>query len=104
MKRIVFAVLGIMIIMGFSALAGKVDDEKAGGREDTASKISKVQTICPVMEGKINRELYVDIQGKRIYVCCQACIDKVKKDPETYIKKLEGEGVKIEEVVEKPSK
>ncbi len=51
--------------------------------------LEAVQTLCPVMGGKINKDLFVDVDGRRIYVCCKACIDEVKADPQKYIKKLE---------------
>ena len=54
------------------------------------------QTTCPVMGGKINKELYVDANGYRIYVCCKQCIAVVKADPEKYIKKLQDQGVELE--------
>lgn len=59
---------------------------------------SAEQTICPVMGGEINKELYVDHEGKRVYVCCQMCIGKVNKEPEKYISQLEKEGVELEVV------
>jgi YHS domain-containing protein len=43
------------------------------------------------MEGKrINRGLYVDYQGTRIYVCCNACVKAVEKNPGKYLTKLRG--------------
>mgnify|MGYP006295578071 CR=1 FL=1 len=55
--------------------------------------LTKYQQKCPVMGGKINKQLYVDHDGKRIYVCCKGCIPKVKKSPQKYIDKLEAAGV-----------
>ena len=54
-----------------------------------------VQKTCPVMGGKINKAMYADVKGKRVYVCCAGCIPKVKKEPAKYIKVLtdKGEGV-----------
>ena len=63
-----------------------------------AEKAHVPQTICPVMGGKIDKSLYVDAEGKRIYVCCQGCIDKVKADPKKYIAQLEKEGITLEAV------
>ncbi len=63
----------------------------------------KPQTTCPVMGGKINKDLYVDHAGKRIYVCCQGCIAPIKADPDKFIKKLEAEGVTLEKVEVKPA-
>ena len=41
----------------------------------------------------INPTMHVDVQGKRIYVCCQGCITKIKADPEKYISQMEAEGI-----------
>ena len=54
-----------------------------------------LQKLCPVMGGKVNRDLYVDYEGKRVYVCCKGCIDTLMKDPAKYIKQLEAEGVTV---------
>ena len=56
----------------------------------------KKQTVCPVMGGKINTNLFVDAEGKRIYVCCPGCLPDLKQDPSKYIKKLEAQGVKLD--------
>ncbi|MBN2135023.1 MAG: YHS domain-containing protein [Acidobacteria bacterium] len=53
------------------------------------------QVMCPVMGNKINKDVYADYNGKRVYFCCAACIDKFNKDPEKYIKSLTEEGVEI---------
>ena len=54
------------------------------------------QANCPVMGGKINKDIYADYKGKRVYFCCPACIEPFNKDPEKYIKKLQEEGVVLE--------
>ena len=59
---------------------------------DTAGK-GNPQTVCPVLGGKIDKNVYTDYQGKRIYFCCSGCIDDFKKDPEKYLKKMEEQGV-----------
>lgn len=60
-----------------------------------AEKSSKgtPQTICPVMGGKINKDIYADYQGERIYFCCESCKQEFEKNPDKYIKKLNDEGV-----------
>ena len=77
----------------------KAAEHKAAAVEETAKDV-KVQTTCPVMGGKINKDLYVDAEGKRIYVCCKGCIGAVKKNPEKYIEKLEEQGVTLASVDE----
>ncbi len=54
---------------------------------------AKEQTICPLMGGKINKEIYADHDGKRVYFCCTMCIDTFKKDPAKYIEKLKKDGI-----------
>ena len=56
---------------------------------------TKAQTECPVMGGKINKEQFTDVKGKRIYVCCKGCIGKIEADPDKYIKQMELEGVTL---------
>jgi YHS domain-containing protein len=56
----------------------------------------KPQTLCPVLAGNIDKNVYVDYQGKRIYFCCKGCDAEFKKDPEKYLKKLQEEGVTLE--------
>lgn len=65
---------------------------------------SRPQTTCPVMGGKINKEVYADYEGKRVYFCCGGCINGFRKDPVKYVKKLEGEGVTLENANEASSR
>ncbi len=71
---------------------------KGKEQQEVSQPKTTVQATCPIMGGKINKSLYVDHDGKRIYVCCQGCVGKVKEDPAKYIKKLEAEGVTLEKV------
>ncbi len=62
----------------------------------TDSHDTKVQTICPVMGGKINKEIYADYQGERIYFCCKGCVDEFLQNPGKYVKKLKDQGITLE--------
>ncbi len=46
------------------------------------------QTTCPVMGNPINKDLFVEYKGKKVYFCCPDCIEKFKAEPEKYIAKL----------------
>jgi hypothetical protein len=79
MKKII---ISITVILVFSlTLAG--------------SAFAKEQLTCPVMGGKINKEIYVDHGGKRVYLCCNMCIDTIKKDPAKYIEKMKKDGIDL---------
>ena len=54
--------------------------------KETASTIE--QTNCPVMGGAINKELFVEYKGKKVYFCCAGCEEQFEKEPEKYIAKL----------------
>lgn len=54
------------------------------------------QTKCPVLGGKINRQIYADYNGRRIYFCCEGCVKQFKQNPEKYMKKLQEQGVTLE--------
>ena len=71
------------------------EELNASHSADESDKEIKLQTTCPVMGGKIDKNQYVDHDGKRIYICCKGCEAPLKQDPEKYIQKLEGEGVTV---------
>ncbi len=56
----------------------------------------KPQTTCPVMGGEINKALYADVKGYRIYVCCKGCIDAIQSDPKKVIKQMKAKGIDLE--------
>ncbi|MFI5331172.1 MAG: YHS domain-containing protein [Desulfobaccales bacterium] len=60
----------------------------------------KPQTLCPVLGGNVDKKVYVDYQGKRVYFCCQGCDAAFKKDPEKYMKKLQEQGITLEKCPE----
>jgi hypothetical protein len=52
----------------------------------------KVQTKCPVMGGEINKSLFTDVKGCRVYVCCAGCIPAIQKEPDKYLEKIKANG------------
>jgi YHS domain-containing protein len=72
----------------------------ASEEEATAEAEGKPQTMCPVMEGKIDKKYYADHNGKRVYFCCAGCVGVFEKNPEKYVKALEAEGIVLEKAPE----
>ena len=69
-----------------------------GSKASIVKDASKAQTTCPVMKGNlINKELYADVEGKRVYACCGDCVVKIKENPKKYITTLEESGVVLED-------
>lgn len=85
--------VSVVVLAASCVMAG--GDQKTDDGAKVASK-GKSQTVCPVMGGAINRSVYVDVDGKRIYLCCAGCIKAVKDDPAKYLKKLADDGVEPE--------
>jgi YHS domain-containing protein len=50
------------------------------------------------MGGKIDRKVFADHEGKRVYFCCPGCIEEFGKDPARYIRQLRDQGVEPEAV------
>jgi len=61
------------------------------------------QTKCPVMGGAINRDVFTDYNGHRIYFCCAGCDAEFHKDPERYLSEMRQAGVIIERAPEEES-
>ncbi len=53
------------------------------------ANLAKAQAICPVMGHEIPKGARSTVvNGRKIFVCCPPCIDKIKAEPEKYIAKL----------------
>ena len=90
---IMATVVGLAMIGGVAPVfAG----DAAVGAAPATTNVVKQQTICPVMGNEVNKKLFVDYQGKRVYVCCRGCLGDVKKDPAKYVKQLEAEGITLD--------
>jgi len=51
------------------------------------TNFAKAQGICPVMKKPLPANAkWTVVDGQIIYVCCPPCIDKIKADPEMYLK------------------
>ena len=94
MTKLVTTVVAGVLIAGATIAA---EERPHHPKQAEEAKIV-AQAKCPVMGGKINKDLYVDHDGKRVYVCCKGCIAAVKKEPQKYIKKLEADGVTVARV------
>ena len=53
-----------------------------------AKAVAVEQTTCPVMGGAIDKNIFVEYKGKKVYFCCKDCVEKFKADPEKYVSKL----------------
>ena len=105
MKRIV-SVMGVVALVSLVGLFvagcdGKKDDGDPkpamdhkgheGGETAKPAAAEIAQKTCPVMGGAINKEIFTDHNGRRVYFCCGGCVDAIKKDPAKYLAKIDAE-------------
>jgi YHS domain-containing protein len=68
--------------------------------KSAAANVSEkgTQKLCPVRGEPIDPSAHVDVQGQRIYFCCQGCDKKFKQDPESHFEKMKARGEVAESV------
>ena len=86
MKRLI-SVIAVLLVLVFAGTTVFAAEQTSAG---------KAQTTCPILAGKIDKSLYADYEGKRVYFCCAGCKDDFNKDPAGYIKKMEDQGIVLE--------
>lgn len=82
-KTLTLYIILSFIMLAFTGISCKDSGSKKYGDENG-------QILCPVMGNPVKKEVYMDYKGKRISFCCEGCIKEFEKDPEKYMKKLEG--------------
>ena len=82
------SIIGMLAITATAA-------ETASAVKDTI-KTLKPQTTCLVTGEPIDSSSHFDLQGQRIYMCCDMCAPKIKADPDKYFKKAAEQGILFE--------
>ena len=103
--RFVTALSVVVLILGLLVVSGcKKRDEAPKAPAPTTKKTpstptaaTKAQTACPIVGTKIDKSVYADYQGKRVYFCCTDCKTKFNAEPAKYVKQLEDKGITLEE-------
>ncbi|NLI82364.1 MAG: TRASH domain-containing protein [Deltaproteobacteria bacterium] len=44
----------------------------------------------------MDRKVFAEHEGKRVYFCCSSCPEEFRKDRAKYIKEMESQGVVLE--------
>ncbi|MEP0775057.1 MAG: hypothetical protein HRF46_11920 [Acidobacteriota bacterium] len=64
----------------------------------TLAQPGKAQSACPVSAKAIDRSVFVDHQGQRIFFCCRGCPAAFKADPEKFYAQFARDGVALENI------
>ena len=95
MRKTGWSMAAAVLVTAGGAMSAFAGDETATTVPATTNEV-KHQTMCPVMGGAVNKGVFADYQGMRVYFCCNACPAQFKKDPVKYITKLEAEGITLD--------
>ena len=86
-KTKMIIVLAACLIVAFVGCEKKADTPQQEPAANTVEATGE-QTLCPGMDQPINKELFVEYKGKKVYFCCPGCEETFAKAPEKYIEKL----------------
>jgi YHS domain-containing protein len=90
-KLKIIVLLSSMLLIGLIVVNGCKESEPPDRAEpvpEVGAEVAIEQTTCPVMEGAINKDLFTEYQGKKVYFCCEGCKEKFEAEPEKYLAKL----------------
>ncbi len=109
MKKTIFilAMIGLAVLVGCekktepqqSAAPGmEMPKEVEQAADKAAAEVQKAadtavaaieQTKCPILPNNpIDKNVFVEYKGKKVYFCCENCKAEFNKDPEKYVKDL----------------
>lgn len=91
----------LRIFLAVLCVVGMISVAVATENPTDTTKITepnKHQTNCPVMGGKIDSSAFSDIQGQRVYHCCNGCQKKLAADPDKYFKQAAKDGILFENI------
>ena len=81
-----------VVLAGLVALLGCEESEPAEPAQTktvVAAQETILQKTCPIMKGgAIDKKVFTEYNGKKVYFCCPGCIDRFKAEPEKYIAQL----------------
>lgn len=73
----------------FLLLTGSTGSASAENATPPSTLPADANTTCPVMTAEpADPELYVDHEGRRVYLCCTKCKRLFRNNPDKYLKNL----------------
>jgi YHS domain-containing protein len=67
---------------GCNATFGKDPDKYISTLSKEDQEAIKPNTECPVTKEAVNKTLFLEHKGRKVYFCCEHCVDQFKKDQE----------------------
>lgn len=89
---IIFAIC-LVLAVAASVSCGKAKKEDAG----TGNSAVKYQVTDAVSGKPVNRNIYADFGGKRIYFCCEESKQNFGSNPDLFLRNLKNQGITLED-------
>lgn len=87
--RILIVILALVVHSRPAVSLAHEGEQHAKGEEHTHADLMPTNEMCPVMpENKVDPEVFVEYEGKRVYLCCAKCKKKFLEAPELYLVNL----------------
>ncbi|MGB2807009.1 MAG: YHS domain-containing protein [Sedimentisphaerales bacterium] len=89
----IIVLLSSLLLIGLVVVGGckKSEPEGPTGTVPEVKDVTPValeQTTCPIMNMAIDKNIFVEYKGKKVYFCCAGCKEKFEAEPEKYLAKL----------------
>lgn len=94
MTRFIRPLVAVAVLMALPAGCKRSDSSPSPAEpEDQAPAATQPasaggQTLCPVMDDKIDLAVFIEHEGKKVFFCCKECIEEFRKEPAKYVAKL----------------
>ncbi len=93
-----------MLIAGVTLISCSTSDKGAEKKAEAKTETSdpqppaKLYQTRDALSGKlVNRDIYADYEGKRVYFCCRDSKTNFLKDPSVYLDKFKELGVTLQD-------
>ncbi|MGA1980217.1 MAG: YHS domain-containing protein [Sedimentisphaerales bacterium] len=88
LRKIILLTAVVVIGLGLTGCKKKEQPAPAKPKAAASAATEVEQTVCPVTGEKIDKNIFTEYKGKKVYFCMESCKTAFEKDPGKYISKL----------------
>lgn len=90
-------ILSLVLVSAFALPASAQEHNRKSLPEFKPQADVQAQTTCPISGEKLeDKDLFVDYEGQRVYLCCKKCVTKFNAFPDKWIATLAMAGESVE--------
>ena len=94
-KYLLLSLLTTLLFVSCSQAEDQKEEHDHSSHKDGehSSVAVKPQKKCPIKGGDIDKEVFTDYKGMRIYYCCPGCDKTFLKSPDKFLAQMKADGV-----------